>query len=618
MKKLKFMLAAATAIGLASALQADDPQLAGSTDFEGYEIGVVTAATDSAYFQLPKSAEEGDYQIVAGNPNITRPNNLPSWFANTTPAKVLQLEGGTDPLERYAKTGGGLVDLTVASVYVDTLVQFTVTPAGDTVVPSNGVDKLMIYLKEDLENGKTNLVVKGGYFAENASDVVAKDYTLNAGKDIKPGTWYRLTVRAMANLADPAEATFAGFTVSIDGTVCTLDDYAVAQAEEPDEGENGLVYPFNTLSFDSESYKLLAGKKAVLSLVKNGTTLKSVGFAGSGLVDDLVITTLDPEETFLSFTLAFDSTAPDGAYGTAVSYTCGGLSGDVDAASSGGTTIWFASGNDNDIVVKYTASAAYNYTWTKSDGVSVVQNAGTDTITPVNGGSATLSASPAVTSISFTFTGANVTGVAYTIGSGSEVVTNMGGSVAANEVLHVRGVVCAPWYIVASESAVKADVNLTVTSANHEFEVTADSTADGTVPSGTTLAAVGVDATATGLDDNEQTVGKVAKWSTTFAEGSVATVNEMRFDTTTGEATNLTAEAYLLNTNATAEAVAQAKADFKFTSFDPTITPTADDFASKGYNGNVTIQGKAALSDADWNNLSGSFTPHFFRAILTK
>ena len=74
-------------------------------------------------------------------------------------------------------------------------------------------------------------------------------------------------------------------------------------------------------------------------------------------------------------------------------------------------------------------------------------------------------------------------------------------------------------------------------------------------------------------------------------------------------------EAFLLNCENTDAAIATAKDEFKFTSFDPEKLPTASDFADKGYNGVVTIEGRSALDSGDW--ATAKTGDHFFRAILS-
>ena len=194
-----------------------------------------------------------------------------------------------------------------ADTYVDTLVQFTVTPGTDPVDHTEGVDKLMVYLKE-MTNGVgtvtgTNLVVKAGYldFGEEGPLFQVKDYPVpESVKTIVPGQWYRLTVKLFKNVAAGEGVAIQAFVVSIDGTELT---YSVAPYNTSAEGIDAVV--------NMELYGDLFESKMLLSMTStdDATTSKltAVGFAGEGKVDDLIITTEDPDtpaSTAVDFTLA--------------------------------------------------------------------------------------------------------------------------------------------------------------------------------------------------------------------------------------------------------------------------------------------------------------------------
>lgn len=73
-------------------------------------------------------------------------------------------------------------------------------------------------------------------------------------------------------------------------------------------------------------------------------------------------------------------------------------------------------------------------------------------------------------------------------------------------------------------------------------------------------------------------------------------------------------EAFLLNCANTDEAVAEAKANFKFTAFDPTNPPTAEDFAVAGFNGTVSIlKCSDAACTTEWKDGDGQA---FYKAVL--
>ena len=325
MKKLKFMLAAATAIGLASATQADQYNTTGFEKLATNTVvttGVEDNRTGYSYFYYAGSVAEDNESVIAeGTPNIARPRGAAA--VDEGREKILQVSTGTDPLMRTYQgfTGSSPVAATTlaADTYVDTLVQFTVTPYTDTVTPGSA-DKLMVYLKEsvvtnesgEITSASTNLVAVGGYYYGGTT---AKEYVLDTDTvTVLPNTWHRLTVKAVLDLSGTEGLGYPGFQIWVDGVLCTL--------------ANGEV-PYN--SADSETVDLFASfqfaeqideGKYLLSLLAGeggqAAKLQGVGFAGEGKVDDIVFGTVDPFATVFDFTFAF------GTGVSAVTYTVGG------------------------------------------------------------------------------------------------------------------------------------------------------------------------------------------------------------------------------------------------------------------------------------------------------
>ena len=331
MKTLKFMLAAATAIGLASATQADQYN---TTGFEKLTAGdpVTTGVEDnrdgySYFYYAGSEAADNESVIAAGTPDIARPRGVST--VDATRNNILQVSTGTDPLLRTYQgfMGSSPVAATAlaSDVYVDTLVQFTVTPYTDTVTPGDS-DKLMIYLKEsvitnefgEITSASTNLVVIGGYMVDDGV-FEPKEYKIT-GVNIEPNTWHRLTVKVIANYGALEDYYHPAFLIYLDGVSdpCVLDDLAIAEAET----DTGYVAPFDD---DSLTLTELDEKNLVFSLKcdsQTAATLQGVGFAGEGKVDDIVFSDLNPFATVFDFTfVAWDEKV------TAVSYTVGEASG---------------------------------------------------------------------------------------------------------------------------------------------------------------------------------------------------------------------------------------------------------------------------------------------------
>ena len=311
MKQLKFMLAAATVIGLATAAQAAaSDQFATSTDFEGHDVSaesqVVTTGTDS-YFYYGGVLAENDSKIISGAPtDVNRPKGVKYFETKDTQAKLLKVNTGATPLFRALDTfnEAPVSQEITEDTYIDTLVQFTVTPYTDEV-ESTGADKLMIYLKEATNDvgviTGTNLVVKAGFLTRDG--IVSKDYVVRTTTPVEAGNWYRLTVKAIPNLATDAQFYYPAFSISINGSDwCSFDSGAI---DNTDEDVIGLALA----ACGDANLAILSGGTVVLPLGATGSTpatLSAVGFAGEGYVDDFIVTTEDPlaaDPTGIDFTL---------------------------------------------------------------------------------------------------------------------------------------------------------------------------------------------------------------------------------------------------------------------------------------------------------------------------
>ena len=94
---------------------------------------------------------------------------------------------------------------------------------------------------------------------------------------------------------------------------------------------------------------------------------------------------------------------------------------------------------------------------------------------------------------------------------------------------------------------------------------------------------------------------------------------KVKFDGNTGTPLTDEAEAYLLNCAPTEKALDEAKAEFRFPSFDPTMGVDAMEAAinkGKNYNGKVEIWGADDIGEsANWQK---GHLGKFFKALLTK
>lgn len=327
MKKLKFMLAAATALGLATASQAATKPGVRTLATENFNAKAVGAFTASDEWSVAL-ADDNESEIVAKDASDN----------------YLKVSVGTDPLLRaidYSSSAAQAVDISTEALNIDTMVQFTVTPATDTV-EAGASDKLMIYLKESETNelgvATTNLMVKALEFrarawdednedwvegTSNVTDVVAVNLDGTAAM-VTPNTWHQLTVKT---------CTIGGetmFKVYLDQAQLKPSQVLKTGAT----GEDAYLFP-----------SLLAGS--------GSTTLQYVGFAGEGAVDDLVFTQ-DTTLSSLDFTFAW----PTGF--TPISYT-------ID----GGEAVAFASSATSPVVLRDTIypDSVVKFLFQNADGV---------------------------------------------------------------------------------------------------------------------------------------------------------------------------------------------------------------------------------------------------------
>ncbi len=355
MKKLLFAIAGAAAF---SAFAADPAAGANDISIVGFEnytadqtvIGygdngvsgnsLWTCAGDDA--SLVKTYAGGD--IAA--PNIKEPAPFDGAAEN---AKYLALDTNGSELQRAIGTS-----VAADGTYIDTLVQFTPSESAPSAEDLSGA-KLAIWL--GVENNVTNLMVQGNYWDfDSAPTATAQAYALT-GKTIEPGTWYRLTVKAIPNiLGQGSGMSLPAFQIVVDGTEMVLaasplsDDFL-------DILEQSSMYATADIQTAVTANKLVPSIQAEIGTYGDTVTLASVGFKGTGALDDFVVTTEDP--TFapatLDFTLTWDSTKV-----SAVSYV---LSTDLATTNTltSGTAVQIAAGTAGTVELIPTFEAGYEF-----------------------------------------------------------------------------------------------------------------------------------------------------------------------------------------------------------------------------------------------------------------
>lgn len=292
MKNLTFALACASTFALFAEIKAPP------AGFEEYEAGakVANAVEPGSQFTYwlyegASGSEDGSTVKAYGGDNLAAPTT-----GDAAGDKYLELstEGGTlwRSLAEVKQMENGSATLGDAhtidpekGLYIDTMVQFTPTEDGGAP-DTTGNDKLAIWLNVD-SSGVTNLCVKArqvsGANCDGTVDPLGTIYKITNVVP-QPGTWYRLTVKAVSDLT--SYGGFGGFQIFLDNTVLVADKMTV-------DGE-----AYGTLSGDvdicsEEKLALITGKKVFASLVAL-TELQAVGFKGSGALDNLAITAQDP------------------------------------------------------------------------------------------------------------------------------------------------------------------------------------------------------------------------------------------------------------------------------------------------------------------------------------
>ena len=303
MKNLTFALACASACTLFTAIGAP------KADFEGYAAGAKVAdevepGSQSVYwlYDGASGSEDGSTVKAYGG------ENLPAPAAGGQNYLELSTEGGT--LWRSLAAGntdgegiggrlGAAQALPAGGLYIDTMVQFTPTEDGGAPETTGG-DKLAIWLNvetgEGLETPVTNLCVKANAYTLGEAGPMAAATTFplvpadGSALSINPGTWYRLTVKAVANaLATDENGIIPAFEIRVDGALM--------------KAASGLPFSEFFGEFVAEGLQAAYGQNALFpSLQEMGgagasITLQAVGFKGSGALDNLAFSETEPQPT---------------------------------------------------------------------------------------------------------------------------------------------------------------------------------------------------------------------------------------------------------------------------------------------------------------------------------
>lgn len=295
MKKLMVAMAIAGAVGMAQAsfsdLEGFENLTVGnklSIDKSGLTWSWTAAAADIESGLLTESVITN----YAGTGDTALDNAGLNFLALTG---VERLERYVVPQDNETEAGFDVTTSTTGELYIDTLVKFTVTE-DDAPTPTADVDKLCIWV--GINNGETNLMVTAGYVNDLAGNTIATNYvTSYTFTDTTINQWHRLKVKVLPFIDSDSLGALG------DGFVITVDDTEVALAGEDNTICDELFQQFDPvdtsdddeLNTDAAAY--YTAKKLFPSLIGANTgagTITSVGFKGSGAIDNLQFSETDP------------------------------------------------------------------------------------------------------------------------------------------------------------------------------------------------------------------------------------------------------------------------------------------------------------------------------------
>ena len=248
----------------------------GSTDFESVTM-------EDSFFggTVANASLVTDASVATAISDADRPLNVSVSGYSGTRDKVLSVDSDeSETVFRKLNSDGAAAALSSGDVYTDMLVKFSLTSEfeeHDSVANA----KFLVYLKAITNNVgevvSTNLCVRaGGYVANGVRYAAEREYVLDhvPVAKVEPDTWYRLVVKAVANVGNDASAQWPGFEVYLGGA-------------------------------DEAHLCSCGGTNQFVSITANGSTpgsIASIGFSGTGSIDDLIVSTFDPESKAATIT----------------------------------------------------------------------------------------------------------------------------------------------------------------------------------------------------------------------------------------------------------------------------------------------------------------------------
>ena len=261
----KFLAAATVMIGLAAPVYA--VYYPGSTDFEGD-----SPLADGCWSNVVDAAVVTDASVA----DVPRAQNLPPSF-KTSRTKVMEVDADEAIVRKLMDDDTAAA---ASTIYADFLINPLPIAADEDAPEAGDEDKILIYTRVNQSGNATNLCV----YAKDAVNGTAQEFVLT--KTFGADEWHRIVVKATA----------AGYQVYCDGT-------------------------------DAANLCKTSGDVDTFYALSSGAPVTSVGFVGTGHVDDIILTDFDPAVPVTNLT--WDASL------VSVSYTVNGEPGDVLTPSDG-------------------------------------------------------------------------------------------------------------------------------------------------------------------------------------------------------------------------------------------------------------------------------------------
>ena len=240
MNQLKFIAVAAAVIGLTT--QAKAGFFDGSTDFEG-----ANPLADNLWSNAANAEIVADASVAS----VPRALNLPPSFDEAIRTNVLDFDTD-EAIVRYLQANQEAPS--ASTIYADFLVKSNPLAADASAPEAAANAKILVYTRICQSGSETNLCV----YAKDGANGTAQEFVLT--KTIGKDEWHRIVIKA----------TSEGYQVYCDGA----------------DAANLCKTSNNVDTF----YALHAG-----------APMTSVTFQGSGSVDDLILSDLDPAQSILTW-----------------------------------------------------------------------------------------------------------------------------------------------------------------------------------------------------------------------------------------------------------------------------------------------------------------------------